>query len=85
MSLDNNNGGSVVSSIMRDLEAPVNHDDSTTDDVNQDLLLASSDEDVEVDDSFSLDGFQVVRREFFAHTFEPSISILGDHLVLDCL
>ena len=26
------------------------------------------------DDSFSLDGFQVVRGEFFAHTYEPSIT-----------
>ena len=76
MSLDNNNGGSVVSSIMRDLEAPLNRgDDSCAEEVNQDLLLASTDDDVEVDDSFSLEGFQVVRREFFAHTFEPSISM----------
>ena len=75
MSLDNNNGGSVVSSIMRDLEAPVNHDDASVEEANQDLLLASSDDEVEVDDSFSLEGFQVVRREFFAHTFEPSISM----------
>lgn len=75
MSLDNNNGGSVVSSIMRDLEAPVNHDDAGVEEANQDLLLATSDDEVEVDDSFSLEGFQVVRREFFAHTFEPSISM----------
>ena len=28
------------------------------------------------DDSFSLDGFQVVRGEFFAHTCEPSITFV---------
>ena len=28
------------------------------------------------DDSFSLDGFQVVRGEFFAHTYEPSITFV---------
>ncbi len=77
MSLDNN-GGSVVSSIMRDLEKPnplVVTDDTVSDDSTQALLLATSEEEIEVDDSFSLEGFQVVRREFFAHTFEPSISM----------
>lgn len=29
---------------------------------------------IEEDDSFSLDNFQVVRREFFSHTSEPSIT-----------
>ncbi len=32
--------------------------------------------DVIEDDSFSLDGFQVVRGEFFAHTYEPSITFV---------
>lgn len=72
MSLDNTNDGGIVSSIMRDLEEPIH---VTPQDTSNDILLASSEEDVEIDDSFSLDGFQVVRREFFAHTFEPSISM----------
>ena len=29
---------------------------------------------IEVDDEFSFDGFQVVRREFFAHLTDPSIT-----------
>lgn len=29
---------------------------------------------IELGDSFDMDGFQVVRREFFAHTNEPSVS-----------
>ena len=31
-----------------------------------------SDEVLELGDTFNLDGFQVVRREFFAHLREPS-------------
>ena len=30
--------------------------------------------EIEIDDDFSFDGFQVVRGEFFAHMKEPSIS-----------
>ena len=29
---------------------------------------------IELSDDFEFDGYQVVRREFFAHTFEPSIT-----------
>ena len=32
------------------------------------------DEIVELGDAFDFDGFQVVRREFFAHTFEPAVT-----------
>lgn len=35
---------------------------------------AAQDIDIEEDADFSYDGFQVVRREFFAHIFEPSIT-----------
>ena len=31
-------------------------------------------DDYEVDDSFNYEGFQVVRGEFFAHIFEPSLT-----------
>ena len=79
MSLDTNNGGSMVSSIMRDLEEPAHVDEAPVtvmaDVAGQDVIVISDDDDIEVDDSFSLEGFQVVRREFFAHTFEPSISM----------
>lgn len=34
-----------------------------------------SDAEIIQDDSFSYDGYQVVRGEFFAHIFEPSITI----------
>ena len=38
------------------------------------LALSKNDEVWEMDDSFDYNGFQVVRREFFAHINEPSIS-----------
>ena len=37
-------------------------------------IVPVTDEPVEVDDTFSLDKFQVVRREFFSHISEPSIT-----------
>ena len=36
--------------------------------------LNNNETDVVEDDSFSYDGYQVVRSEFFAHISEPSIS-----------
>lgn len=33
-----------------------------------------TDEIIELGDDFDFDGFQVVRREFFAHMFEPAVS-----------
>ena len=36
-------------------------------------LLVNSDEIIEMNESFDFDGYQVVRREFFAHIREPSI------------
>ena len=85
MSLDNNNGGSMVSAILGDLDkpaAPVNHNTDMAIDESQDLLLVANEDEVEIDDSFSLDGFQVVRREFFAHTFEPSISMQDNRCLI---
>ena len=37
-------------------------------------VVPMTDEQIEVDDSFNLDKFQVVRREFFSHISEPSIT-----------
>lgn len=37
-------------------------------------VVPVTDEPIEEDDSFSLDKFQVVRREFFSHISEPSIT-----------
>ena len=36
--------------------------------------ISADDDVIELGDNFDFDGFQVVRREFFAHIREPSIS-----------
>ena len=57
-----------------------NIDDETTITFKEDAdtpmtIDASAPGDViELSDDFNFDGYQVVRREFFAHTFEPSIT-----------
>lgn len=43
-------------------------------------MMADSDELLEAGESFDFDGFQVVRREFFAHLNEPSISFANSKL-----
>ena len=35
------------------------------------------------EEAFSFDGYQVVRGEFFAHTFEPSITFCGSKLYVN--
>lgn len=40
-------------------------------------VLKQDEEILEADDSFDFDGFQVVRREFFAHVQEPSVTFNG--------
>ncbi len=44
------------------------------------LIEVSDVEDFEIDESFTYDGFQVVRGEFFAHIFEPSITFNNNRL-----
>ena len=46
---------------------PVDHENMLT-------VVPVTDEPIEVDDTFGLDKFQVVRREFFSHISEPSIT-----------
>ena len=38
-------------------------------------IALTADDIIELEGDFNYDGFQVVRREFFAHTFEPSITL----------
>ena len=40
-------------------------------------------EDFEIDDTFNYDGFQVVRGEFFAHIFEPSLTFNNGKMSLN--
>lgn len=45
---------------------PVDHENMLT-------VVPVTDEPIEVDDTFSLDKFQVVRREFFSHIYHSGI------------
>lgn len=51
-------------------------DDTAAADENEEMVtvVPVTDEPVEEDNAFSLDKFQVVRREFFSHISEPSIT-----------
>ena len=49
-------------------------EDTPSDSEEMLAVVPVTDEQIEEDDSFSLDKFQVVRREFFSHISEPSIT-----------
>ena len=53
---------------------PWENNDDTQGEILEAVQTAMLDEDIEECLDFSYDGFQVVRREFFAHIFEPSIT-----------
>ncbi len=54
--------------------APENDTDNPADGEDMLTVVPVTDEPIEEDHSFSLDKFQVVRREFFSHISEPSIT-----------
>ena len=43
-------------------------------DISNQPFLEESDEIIDMDDDFDFEGFQVVRREFFAHQNEPAVT-----------
>ena len=67
-------GKQIVSDLLRKIESREN---TGTDDVEtrRDTISEGGDDEIlELGDSFEFDGFQVVRREFFAHLREPTVS-----------
>jgi len=46
-------------------------------------VINITDEDIIIDENFSLEGFQVVRGEFFAHMYEPSITFNNGKVTLN--
>lgn len=46
-------------------------------------VIANGNEDIIEDVDFSFDGYQVVRGEFFAHTFEPSLSFNNNKVAVN--
>lgn len=47
------------------------------------LLEDNSDLEKIADEAFSFEGYQVVRREFFAHKFAPALTIKGNSIVFN--
>ena len=45
----------------------------------KELLLPA----VQVDDDFSFEGYQVVRKEFFSHIFDPQLTIKGNSIIFN--
>ena len=39
--------------------------------------------EIQEDSSFSYDGYQVVRREFFSHKFDPTLTIKGNSIIFN--
>lgn len=70
---------SLISPMLQDIQSG-NVDDETTitfmEDVDTPMTIdaSASGDVIELSDDFDFEGYQVVRREFFAHTFEPSIT-----------
>ena len=50
---------------------------------NQQLQNKSASNEIHVDENFTYDGYQVVRREFFAHLFEPSITLSREKIAVN--
>lgn len=71
-------GGGVIAGMLRSLED--GHSGSIPSIEPEEVVMAASpekgncDEVLEVAGDFDYDGYQVVRREFFAHINEPSVT-----------
>ena len=70
---------SFISPMLQDIQ-PGNVNDETTitfvedADTPTSIDVSAPGDVIELSDDFDFEGYQVVRREFFAHTFEPSIT-----------
>lgn len=75
--MENGKDPSIISQMLHDLEQADTMDISASDNSAAepgDVDGKAMDDVLEAGQAFDFDGYQVVRREFFAHTFEPSIS-----------
>ena len=73
------NQSTFISQMLQDIQAGV-VDEETTISFKEDSATpmtmdkSAPGDVIELSDEFDFEGYQVVRREFFAHTFEPSIT-----------
>ena len=73
------NQSTFISQMLQDLQAGVGDEESKSPLMEDSVTPMTMDklalgDVIELSDEFDFDGYQVVRREFFAHTFEPSIT-----------
>ena len=73
------NQSTFISQMLQDLQAGVADEETSIPMLGDSVTPMTIDESapgdvIELSDEFDFGGYQVVRREFFAHTFEPSIT-----------
>lgn len=72
--MNENSGNDMLSQLLKDVEEPAVAVETVTSATDTSPALDKHDEILDLGEDFDFDGFQVVRREFFAHLHEPSIT-----------
>ena len=72
--MNDNNGNNTLTQLLKSVEEPDVKPTAENDSADATLVLGKHDELFELGEDFDFDGFQVVRREFFAHLREPSVT-----------
>ena len=74
--MNENEGRQLLSELLSKVNAsgPENFDEVPVEESAASLVAGKDDEIIELGESFDFNGFQVVRREFFAHLREPSVT-----------
>ena len=73
------NQSTFISQMLQELQAGVDNEETASPVLEESVTPMTIDKAapgdvIELSDEFDFEGYQVVRREFFAHTFEPSIT-----------
>jgi len=72
--MSENNGNDMLSQLLKEVEEPAVAVSTVIPADGSTPTLNTNDELLELGEDFDFDGFQVVRREFFAHLSEPSVT-----------
>lgn len=72
--MNENNGNEMLSQLLKAVDEPVDAVSTDSETAIGSPALDKHDEIIDMGDDFDFDGFQVVRREFFAHLNEPSVT-----------
>lgn len=72
--MSENNGNDMLSQLLKEVADPAVVIPTVTPTDGSTPALDKNDEILDLGEDFDFDGFQVVRREFFAHLHEPSVT-----------